>query len=260
MNATRCHCICFSPTGSTRKVAEAVAGGMALPAVTSDITLPEARNAPIALAAEEVVLLAAPVYYGRVEATAAKRLSELRGQGQHAVLVVNYGNRNYDDALAELFDLATAAGFCPVAAGAFVSEHSFSTSQTPMAAGRPDASDLAAAHAFGVAVGQKLSGTVAPLTRVPGNRPYRPYPDFHRAPLTLDACTACGYCAGLCPTGAIVPESGNYVTQEELCIGCQSCVKNCPEQAREDAAPGGVETRQRLQPLVADRREPEVFV
>ena len=39
-----------------------------------------------------------------------------------AVLVVVYGNRAYDDALLELSDIATGAGFVPLAAGAFVGE------------------------------------------------------------------------------------------------------------------------------------------
>lgn len=48
-------------------------------------------------------------------------------------------------------------GFNPVAAGAFVSEHSYSTGETPIAAGRPDADDMKAAEEFGRQVGEKLA-------------------------------------------------------------------------------------------------------
>lgn len=47
----------------------------------------------------------------------------------------------------------------PVAAGAFVGEHSYSTPETPIAQGRPDAQDLAAATAFGAQVREKLAKT-----------------------------------------------------------------------------------------------------
>ena len=47
----------------------------------------------------------------------------------------------------------------PVAAGAFVGEHSYSTPETPIAQGRPDARDLTAATAFGAQVREKLAKT-----------------------------------------------------------------------------------------------------
>lgn len=56
------------------------------------------------------------------------------------------GNRNYDDALIELRNILEQDGFRTVAGGAFVSEHSFSKT---LAAGRPDAKDLASMQEFG---------------------------------------------------------------------------------------------------------------
>ena len=55
--------------------------------------------------------------------------------GDLAVPVVLYGNRNYDDGLMELRNVLRDNGFCPVSAGAFVGEHSFSRI---LGAGRPD--------------------------------------------------------------------------------------------------------------------------
>ena len=57
---------------------------------------------PIALPQDALILLAAPVYGGRVAPTALERLARLRGQGQAAVAVVVYGNRDYEDALLEI--------------------------------------------------------------------------------------------------------------------------------------------------------------
>ena len=42
-------------------------------------------------------------------------------------------------------------GFVPVAAEAFIGQHSYATPDRPMAEGRPDARDLAGAEAFGAA-------------------------------------------------------------------------------------------------------------
>lgn len=57
----------------------------------------------------------------------------------------------------------------PVAAGAFVGEHSYSTPATPIAQGRPDARDLIAATAFGAQVREKLAKTGPSPGKNPGN-------------------------------------------------------------------------------------------
>lgn len=256
----RCRIICFSPTGSTRKIAECIAGGTGLPSAVWDLTLPGTRQRVEELLPDDLVLLAAPVYYGRVQKDAAQVFGALRGQGQAAVLLVNYGNRNYDDALLELHDLAQNAGFVPVAAAAFVSEHSFSTPECPIAAGRPDPGDLQKAEEFGKALMGRLEPEVVRLALVPGNRPFKEYPDFHRAPLTSGSCTACGICVSLCPTGAVYMDADKACTREEDCIVCQACVKGCPEEARADTGPGAKETRAHLLPITAERKAPTLFL
>ena len=60
-----------------------------------------------------------------------------------------YGNRDYEDALVELRDETTCLGFTPLAAGAFIGEHSYSRPGMPVAEGRPDANDLQIAEQFG---------------------------------------------------------------------------------------------------------------
>lgn len=102
------------------------------------------------------------------------------------------------------------------AAAAFVGEHSFST---VLGSGRPDAEDLAEAASFGKAVAEAAAnedygeGTVA----VPGRAPYqffkavddegRPFDIRKAKPQTDPAfCNECGYCARICPMGAINEE------------------------------------------------------
>ena len=261
MAATLCHIFCFSPTGGGLKIAEAIAGGTGLPRRLSDVTLPGQRAARTDFSPEALIIFAAPVYFGRVERHAAEAVAALRGQGQPAVVVANYGNRHYDDALLELRDLAVKAGFVPLAAGAFISEHSFSTPEYPMAQGRPDAVDLERAKQFGAEVMARLAAGAAGPVSVPGAFPYKEYPDAHRAPVQdEDKCSLCGLCESLCPVGAISIRDAAVGTDAQACILCQACVKGCPEGARADSAPGAKETREHVAPLVRERREPEVFL
>lgn len=178
----------FSPTGTSRKTATAVARGIAAPfAATADSTatdpanhaaeanrvaatpengpipvraldLTHAASRPETLSADTVAVFAAPVYGGRIPRTALERMEGIRGEGTPAVVIAVYGNRAFEKAAAELADFVRARGFVPVAAAAFVGEHSYSTERTPIAAGRPDGQDLAAAEAFGRAVRRKLAG------------------------------------------------------------------------------------------------------
>jgi len=90
------------------------------------------------LGARDLAIIGVPVYAGRVPEIAAHRLKEIKGAGTPAVVVAVYGNREFEDALVEMRDIAIAQGFEVVAAGAFIAEHSFSTDELPIAAGRPD--------------------------------------------------------------------------------------------------------------------------
>lgn len=128
------------------------------PAVTAiDLTYPAGQPAP--LPAGAVAIFAVPVYGRHVAPAALERLREIRGEGTPAIVLAVYGNRSFGTAVAELASFVAERGFVPVAAGAFVGEHSYSTPETPIAQGRPDAQDLAAATAFGAQVREKLAKT-----------------------------------------------------------------------------------------------------
>lgn len=142
MNCSHIVAVYFSPTHTSRRIAREVARGTGLDLLEEiDLTC-DAGCDPIVLPQDALILLAAPVYGGRVAPTALERLARLRGQGQAAVAVVVYGNRDYEDALLELSDRAKDWGLTPVAAGAFIGEHSYSRPSLPVAEGRPDEDDL----------------------------------------------------------------------------------------------------------------------
>ena len=127
----------FSPTGGTEKAAHALLRGLG-EAETLDLCNAEKDFSAVKLSAEDLAVIAMPSYGGRAPAVAISRLKEIKGCGAKCVLLCVYGNRAYEDTLAEMEDAANAAGFQVIAAVAAVAEHSIIRK---FAAGRPDEKD-----------------------------------------------------------------------------------------------------------------------
>ena len=259
----------FSPTGTTKKILCAIAEGYGAGQVEQiDLTLPTADTQGPEKIRDELTIFGVPVYEGRVSETAIFRLKQFRADKAPGVVVVMYGNRNYDDALLELSDLAGGLGFLTVAGGAFIGEHSFAREDRPMANGRPDAEDIKAAKAFGSKIRAKMTALdsmdeVSPITP-PGNNPYiehdrRGMED--KAASTIDeTCTLCGECVALCPVGAITIEDDSVKTDNLACILCNACVKGCPAGARVVADPMINKLVAWVSKKFQARREPEIFI
>lgn len=266
MNRENIFSLAYSPTKTTERVLKSiVAGYSGRDCGHFDLTLPASRRVILPPFPECTVVIGVPVYGGRVPQAALDYLEQLDGNGQPVILVAVYGNRHYDDALLELRDTLAARNFRPVAAAAFVGEHSFCTEEYPTAAERPDEEDLAAAKAFGKRVRQlldqaeDLDGIAEP--EIPGDRPYK-----GRKPLPAggpttnpELCTNCGRCASVCPVGAIDPKTPT-LTDGDACTYCCACIKACPVGARSvNGSPmGGVPAK--LAVACAERREPETFL
>jgi len=241
---------CGGKYGGADAGTNAVAGSAAKPFTTIDLT--HASGKSVTLPADAAAVFAVPVYGGRVAPAALERLREIRGEGTPAVVLAVYGNRAFGTAVAQLAAFVAERGFVPVAAGAFVGEHSYSTPGTPIAEGRPDAQDLAEAAAFGARIGQKLAhGETGPIDAAKLREPHTPllsklrFIRFvlgyrrrqKRNPIALlpagDAarCTQCGRCVALCPTQAIA-RGDELHTDPARCIRCCACVKGCAFGAR----------------------------
>ena len=256
--------ICFSPTHTSRTIAEAVAAGMNTAHIrTVDLTL-DRSDSPITVGAGETVVLGVPVYAGRVAPEAVRRLQRIKaaaGAVIPAVVTVTYGNRDYEDALVELYDLAVSLGLSPFAAGAFIGEHSYSTPEMPVAEGRPDTLDLADARIFGGECLRKLnsSGAFAPF-HIKGNRPYKEvkHSGNQTVPETADGCPLCGECVRVCPTGAVSVDlnARKVLTDPSLCIRCCACVKACPAGLRTYTTPFTAFLHEHC----SARRDPETFL
>ena len=224
MNIQSVKLVYFSPTGTTKAIVQGIARGMNQKRIFEfiDITRPEARKQPLQTSEEELLVVAVPVYMGRVPSLLNEWLQEIQSNRTPAVCVVVYGNRAFEDALLELKDLLIKSGCIPVACASYIGEHSFHSVELPAASqGRPDLSDLDHAALFGRKIEEELQ--VIPSAdhlrgiHVPGNYPYKGATELWHIDFIAvsDACTQCGICAEGCPTGAVDPENSAMIDKNK---------------------------------------------
>jgi ferredoxin len=263
MHNTHLDIITFSPTGGSACIANEVARGMEVGNIKTWNITKEIPTEQVCMG-QGPVIVSAPVYGGRIPGIALERLQKFNGERTPAIVLVTYGNRDYEDALKELCDVLTQQGFVPLAAGAFIAEHSYSTQEMPIAQGRPDEADKETARRFGAQVittWRKKEEAKYNLSeiQVKGSFPYK-VKGAHtpQAPsIDQERWTLCGACLDVCPTHAIsLIDDQNIFSDQALCIKCCACVKSCPEEARSFETP----FRKYLFENFAVRKEPEFFL
>lgn len=245
------HTFFFSPSDTTRKYAKAMTD-----AFGGELQLIDLTHGSCEIESElsdgDTVLLISPVYAGRIPAMAADLFRQIDGHGMRAIVAVVYGNRDYDDALLELADIAVNDGFEIVAAGAFIAQHCIFPK---VANGRPDASDMVVAANF---IERAKESDKLDISTIKGNRPYKKPGAVPLRPQTDENdCRSCGVCARECPTGAIDPVT--LETDKNKCITCCRCIAVCGSHSRKFkgvkyATVGKVFCTQN-----SKRREPELF-
>lgn len=90
--------IIFSPTGGTKKAANAVTQTWSQ-VETIDLSVPDTSYTDISFETDSLVLIAMPSFGGVAPQLALERLSMIHGNGALCVIAAVYGNRAYEDTL-----------------------------------------------------------------------------------------------------------------------------------------------------------------
>ena len=274
MTIKNIYTVYFSPTGGTRKIAEALANELSKLLHVSiqniNLTMLKNRQRSYDFDSDSLVILAAPVYAGRIPNKLLPDLEKcLNGSGKTPVIPISvYGNRNYDEALREMLLLVEKHGFIPIGAAAMISQHAFSEH---IAKDRPDSSDFEALTDFSKKIaGKILNDQVLAAITYDRDMPVGPYytplkadhtpARFLKAkPVTdTDKCNNCGICVQKCPMGSISMDDVTDVSG--ICIKCQACVRFCPTHAKYFTDEAFLSHVEMLENTYTDRKEPKFLI
>ncbi|MBR2051849.1 MAG: EFR1 family ferrodoxin [Bacteroidales bacterium] len=235
-------------------------------------TLPKEREVMPTFDVDDIVVWATPVYAGRIpNKTLDYVRNALHGNGNLSVALVSFGNRAYDNALAELVGLMEDGGMRPVGAAAVVTRHVFSDT---LGALRPNKDDISALEDFATNVSEKIlssSNNIIPVLKVPGEA----NPDKYYSPLNTtnapvnflkakpscnhELCTHCGKCMNVCPMGSVEID-GDIPMFKGVCIKCQACRLSCPSGAVAFTEPDYHSHIAMIEHNFSSPKQPEFFV
>lgn len=245
----------FSPTQGTKKAAEILAEGLTQSPQYLDLTRRKFRKQVKVFKEQELLVAAAPVYGGQLPRIEEGLFTNLKGNHTPCVLMAAYGNRHYDDTLAQMKKILTDRGFICIGAIAPVIPHIFSDK---LGTGRPDQKDQEQIRRFAVLIKKRLQEAqmqgLKEIT-VPGN----PNPDPKimkpvEKKINREICTNCQICVQKCPVNAISRDT--LEISAEKCINCMRCAKVCPTGARTFEA---ADVREYLESHYSQPREVEYF-
>lgn len=215
----------FSPSGTTEKIVNEIAKSFNMNRENYDLKSFDGEKQ----FNNELVIIGMPVFNGRIPKTAKDRLSRIKGNDTKAIVVLNYGNMDYGDALLELCDIIKENGFKIVGVATTVSQNSLFEE---LARNRPDSDDMKRISEFSQKLVEKLKNNEENEIFVSGYKPYSDYvtPDYSVI-CDENQCIECMDCFYTCPEEAI-SESSPTLTNLNDCSRCSTCITVCPEDAR----------------------------
>ena len=221
-----------------------------------DLT-PASTNIARTFGPDDFIVFSMPCYKGRVPIIAVQRMADIRGNHTPCVVSITYGNRDYDDALLELYNIATEKGFLVQGAAALVGRHTYGEIQV----GRPDRNDAEENCNFikELRTARNNDFTQSVQLKIKGTYPYRGEGtggSFH--PLTSDTCTQCGLCVRECPTHAIAEDC--HTIDATACLSCFRCIRLCPTGAKNMNAEPYISFAKDFTKKLSARRENEYFL
>ncbi len=242
----------FSPSGSTEKIVNEVAKHFNMNRENYDLLSFDSTKD----FKDELVIIGIPVFNGRIPKLACKRLSKMKGNNTKAIVVLNYGNMEYGDALLELTELLKENRFKIVGVATTVSQHSLFNE---IGHNRPDETDMAKINEFSRKIVEKLENNTDNEIFVSG---YKPYPEYTTPQFSVscndELCTDCLDCYYTCPEEAIM-ENNPRMTKINDCSRCSTCINVCPEGARSFSGPSYEIERNDAMMNYLDRKEAEFY-
>ena len=221
--------IYFSPTNTTKNILHKIVEEMAMK-IDKEYNLTNYEYKDFSfIFNNENILLGFPVYSGRVPITALNRFSNIKGKNSRIIICATFGNRNYDNALMEIYELFKNNGFNIIGLIAVVTQHSFVKS---IGKNRPNEEDSIYIKSFSKKMVEKIDGNIKESVKYEIIKPYREYQTIPIKPKGNRNCKKCGFCIKLCPENAI-NKTNPRKTQKTKCISCLRCVKYCPNGSRD---------------------------
>lgn len=273
MKVHHIHALYFSPTGGTKKVITALARKLSallhIQVEFRDLTVLENRRKVYQFDDQTLVLLAIPVYAGRIPNKLLPDLQQcIKGNHTPVIPICVYGNRSYDEALRELLMLSETTGFIPIGAATMVSQHAFSN---VFANGRPNMDDISKLEAFAMKLVSQIQDsetwnamdydrkTLIKPYYMPLKEEHTPAKFLKAKPVTdISKCNGCGICAQQCPMASISLD--NVVDVCGICIKCQACVVHCPTKAKHFIDEDFLSHVRMLEATYKQPKEPEFFL
>lgn len=219
----------FSPTEGTRKAALLLAQMLTQSPKDMDLSRRKFRKQTIHFTEKDLLIAAAPVYGGQLPRLREALFTNFRGENTPCIVMAAYGNRHYDNTLAQMQKILEDRGFYCIGAIAPVIPHIYSEK---LGGGRPDEADLQEFRKFAVTVKQRLENSFPGGLCLPGEQEPQPRElKLVKKFFDEEKCTGCQTCVQRCPAAAIHRET--YKIDETLCINCLRCAIICPVKARE---------------------------